>query len=513
MRQTRFTELGRTSNATLNSTTFDGGGNPTAIGTNQIGRYAIHEHHLYGPVGGMGYDATVDPPEFEPENVLNTYDCDGASYRLVGCVIDDPLPAPPSNDMPASKWAITIHDSHFGLVKGCVMHHMAGAGVMTEDASETGNVIEENFSCNIIGDANERDVDGRAGSGFFFTGFGHYVRNNVAAGCGCTFQGIVSGQGYYFFAQPSGGSALVDIPDFQGADPHVDGTEVNSRLVPLLQFEDNEVYGASATGLTIWHLGTDGYSSPAMDPSTILNLTCWHCWEEGIFGYPCNNLTVDGLIVRGDPARLNSTDDGVGVTWGDYWMNDITIQNANIQGMYKGIYDNVNVHGTFTIQDSVINCFLLDIRIGMHTTPGTGADGEDHTTVIDNVLCGQWGASGSFIKLAAHYDLSRAEINLRVKDIINVTDFDQVPGDDFNLYYDEQDADFEMPISVGSPTFLVACPESGLTNAEAYVAYDDDGSAKVGGDLSDPTGCCIGGVIAPAGTTTRAGIDGLIEEL
>jgi hypothetical protein len=181
--------------------------------------------------------------------------------------------------------------------------------------------------------------------------------------------------------------------------------------------------------------------------------------------------------------------------------------------MYRGIYENLNIHGTFTIQDTVINCYLYDIRLGLHATPGTGATGSDHETVIDNVLCSQWGASGSFIKLAAHYRVDYARTNLRVRDTIQVIDFDQVPGDNFNLYYDEQDADFEMPITVGNPTFLDACPVSGLTNAQAYVAYDDDGSAKVGGSLADPTGCCIGGVIAPAGTTTRSGIDGLIEEV
>jgi hypothetical protein len=59
----------------------------------------------------------------------------------------------------------------------------------------------------------------------------------------------------------------------------------------------------------------------------------------------------------------------------------------------------------------------------------------------------------------------------------------------------------------------VGCPESGLTNAQAYVKYHQDGTLKSPtGSLSDPEGCAIAGAVAPGTATTRAGILGLLDE-
>jgi hypothetical protein len=44
--------MGRTANGTIDSTTFDAQGRALRIGTNQIGRYAIHFHHNSAQAAG-----------------------------------------------------------------------------------------------------------------------------------------------------------------------------------------------------------------------------------------------------------------------------------------------------------------------------------------------------------------------------------------------------------------------------------------------------------------------------
>jgi len=64
----RFQDLGRTSALVdLDSTTLDTNGNVTHVGTNQIGRYAVHFHHLMGP-----------------ENPTNT----GYQFKFIGNTVD-----------------------------------------------------------------------------------------------------------------------------------------------------------------------------------------------------------------------------------------------------------------------------------------------------------------------------------------------------------------------------------------------------------------------------------------
>ena len=127
----RFKDLGRTdAMRPLNNTTVVNG-QVTSIGTNQIGRYPIHAHHLMGP-----------------ENATNT----GYQYKLIGNTVEH-----------STKWSITIHDTAFGLIQDNVMYDAQGTGFMAEDGSEIENVIERNFTMKISGTQDE-GTDGTAGT-------------------------------------------------------------------------------------------------------------------------------------------------------------------------------------------------------------------------------------------------------------------------------------------------------------------------------------------------------------
>src|SRR5205085_834394 len=97
------------------------------------------------------------------------------------------------------------------------------------------------------------------------------------------------------------------IPLFQGADTHVAGQyrPVDMQVTPILEFARNEAYGAMATGLVIWSLGSSGYEFRPMSESVIKDFRVWHNYATGYYGYPVQHLTFDGYVVRGDVRCLN----------------------------------------------------------------------------------------------------------------------------------------------------------------------------------------------------------------
>jgi hypothetical protein len=486
----QVTLLGTTGNGT-----YTGGGTVTRIGTNQKGRYAVHFHRLIGPVGGQG---------------------DGRAYKFIGNSVHDPLPAPGGNTIPDSKWFLTLHGSSYGTIQNNVIHHAAGAGVMTEDGSEYENIFDGNIVMNVIGDISQRtgtatgfiEETGRSGIGFMFTGFLNRVTNNVACGCVGTYAEIVAGTGFYWNSHSSGMN--VNIPDFVGADPEVDGTTVNMTYQALLEVDHNECYGGIWCFGTIWHLGTSGYNQPAQAESIIQDMLVWHPSNLGWFGYPTNKLTFDGLEIVCAPAASGPG----GVSWGDYNCVDSTLSNSYLRYVSEGVTANSHVGGTFTVSNTEIESYGPCVRIDTPSVPGVAGPEflVDSEFILDNVLLTQVGAEAGFYKIQMNYTVASANTNLRKIDKVTVIDFDQVVDDNFRVYYAEQDEDFTMPQTGGNVT--QGCPDSGLTNAQAYVAYNQDGSAKAGGSLSDPTGCAIGGaVILNANQSTpRATIDGLIDE-
>jgi hypothetical protein len=105
IRYARFSNLGRTRPGVLDNTEFAADGTVRHVGTNPIGRYALHLHLVFGPVrpaAGAG------------------------QFTVIGNAIDS-----------AAKWGLTIHNSHFGLVRDNVVYDARGAGIVAEDGSET----------------------------------------------------------------------------------------------------------------------------------------------------------------------------------------------------------------------------------------------------------------------------------------------------------------------------------------------------------------------------------------
>ncbi len=446
-----FRHLGRTTNADLNPA------------TNHIGRYALHLHHVRGPAN--------------PSN-------QGHQFTVVGNAVTD-----------STKWPLTVHDSHYGLIQDNVVFNGQGAGIVTEDGNESYNEFAGNFVVAIQGDVNPRDTDGRDGSAFWFHGFNHHVQNNVAANAINHNQFNVSGSGYNFFWPPAS-TRSTRVPLYRGADlvggqEGVDYQLVNMQLLPVPEFTGNEAYGATSTGLVIWTLGTDGYGTSDVGETVIRDFAAWHVWQTGFYAYPIQNVTFDGFVVRGDPASRASWT-GSGWESGDYWAGNVTIRRADIQGMAAGIGEVDNSPGTFTIENSYFRNLNANISRQTPRTPGTGAGILPRTTVIRSVRFDAWpGYSPSSIAMEYPNPPLPAS-NVIQQDWVFVYDYNQQPGVNFRVFYLEQDPNFVVPQSDPSQR-LVGAPEPGLTNAQTWARY----------------GLAIAGAVAPC-ATTRPEIHGFV---
>jgi hypothetical protein len=256
-RYARFDQLGRTTMADVDSTTFDTEGNVTHIGTNQIGRYSLHLHHLAGPRTPLAADASVDRPGLPTPQ-----------YRLVGASITSAL-----------KWGLAIHDTHYGLVKENVVYDVQGAAIITEDGSESYNVFESNFVAQVPGNGSgdRYDPQGRRGAGFWLRGNRNYFYDNTVAS---------AGEGYGFYIQNDSGNSqqanlIVHVPLFPGADTHEPGEyeerKINSLELPA--FVGNESYNNSHFGVALWSV----QSLPIDQTPLFEDTTVWHVKDAAVF--------------------------------------------------------------------------------------------------------------------------------------------------------------------------------------------------------------------------------------
>jgi hypothetical protein len=294
LRYVEVRDMGRTKMGVLDNSEFDSSGKLTKFGTNQIGRYAIHFHHDFGP-------------KVTPSN--------GYQFTLIGNAVNS-----------APKWGITVHNSHYGLVRDNVVYNTRGAGIVTEDGTESFNSFDHNFALRIegSGDFAPRSGYGGAapdpggeGAGFWFRGPNNYIRNNVAANADAFGFGLAAGQ-----------LDVVHIPSFKGADTsHPEETvTIDTTAEPVLEFSNNEAYGAMQAGVA-W--GWNG---------TISNLRVWHTSRHGLTATPTDKLNVESIVVRGNASILSrQVENPAGVWLSNYVSKTVTIRNADIQGMRTGV--------------------------------------------------------------------------------------------------------------------------------------------------------------------------------
>lgn len=417
----QFSGLGRTKNGAVNDTTFDANGNVTNVGSNQEDRNPVQFRHLFGPA---------------------TPQADGYQYTFVGNSVFCPI-----SPMPFA-WGVNINDSDYGLIKDNVIYNWAGAGLITKTGSEVYNMIDHNIVVFTTGDSTRIDVNATAGSGYWFAGPNNYVRNNVATDINASGPNVYS-YGFNVFAYFRG---TLNVPIQQGADLSIAGQSkpMDMNATPLLDFSNDETYGASLGGLSTWWLGTY-YETVKGNAGTIKNFHVWNHSVFGYFPYESNNLVVDGFVARGDVNALTNPNENVkGIYFGDYMTLNAVVTNADIQGMWLGVETTTNMGhasyghitgSTWTIQNSYL-ANEIDIYIPLIQSTNGGVGLAPRTIYINNVTFGHTALvdTSGWIDIQMddfmHYDPSY--YNTTAADLVYVYNYDGNAADNFQVFYSDK---------------------------------------------------------------------------
>ena len=407
LRYIEVREMGRTRLGVLDNTEFDETGKLTKLGTNQIGRYAIHFHHDFGP---------------------KQTPASGYQFTLIGNTVDS-----------TPKWGVTVHNSHYGLIEDNVVYNTHGAGIVTEDGTESFNVFDHNFAMRSGGSGDFAPRSGYGGvgndpggegAGFWFRGPNNYIRNNVAANADV-----------FGFGMAAGALGDVHIPSFKGADTSLDAETklIDTTSAAVLEFAGNEAYGAIQTGVAI---GWNG---------TLQNFRVWNSTRHGVTATPADKLTVDTIIVRGDKTVLADEFESPAGVWVDnYLSKSIVIRNANVQGMRTGVSspffrsDQKPEPGrgdsTMTIENGYFRDYV-GVVVATAYRAKSSNDKPMKTAVVRGSVfeaLGNVPASQSNPPAAISMNYRMAPGDTDPRDPVFVYDFNRKAGDNFKVYYSLQ---------------------------------------------------------------------------
>lgn len=295
IRGASFSDMGRTRGVRLDSTTFNADGSVKHVGTNQIGRYTVHLHHVFGPA------TTPDPYQFV----------------LADSVLDQNL-----------KWGLSVHNTGWGLVQDNVCVVADGACFVTEDGDEVENTFDHNFGSSVEnrhGTAEfaplfTYDKDATGGTGirgttFWFKSMNSRVTRNVAyasRSCIAFYTGNAEDE-----VDPQVATHLQRIPKFRGADTTVDAnvTLVQTFLLPMLPIDGNECVSMSHFGVELWWTqGAIELTKPSYPFKNlpIKNTTVWNVLAKDSSGaFPGAAVSVHYATAAFDGVRAISGNGGL----------------------------------------------------------------------------------------------------------------------------------------------------------------------------------------------------------
>lgn len=399
VRYALFRDLGRTTYRPLNDS------------TNHVGRYPVHVHHVSGP-------------RPTPAN--------GYQFTLIGNAVDG------GSAETRYKWGIAVHGSHYGLIQHNVVYNYNGSAIATEDGSESFNRFDHNFTLRGMGEPDNavseaRIAMGTEGVGFWFRGANNYVTNNVAA----NFQNPTTEAAYGYVYQLR---FLGDIrvPNFKGADTVMttsESTVRNGNNMPILQFDNNEAYGAMQGGFTLWWINSQDPKPYAnAQESIIKDLKLWNIYNKVVYMYPAHKVTFDGLVIRGNYSA-DSRCCGDGVYFADYSSRAITIRNSDIQGMENGI---IAVEAGFgpEPQLTIDNTYLRNFtNIDIPTNGSVNGCWMDNKMVVISNSRFAAPPGRSLRSISMVRDVAYAPECLSKLDQVRVYGYNGNPADNFEVYH------------------------------------------------------------------------------
>jgi surface-anchored protein len=394
----------------------------------------------------------------------------GYQFTLIGNAVDNDGDGNGSN--PSNiQWGMAVNNSFYGLIQSNVVDSVSGAGIGVEDGASSYNRFDSNFVANVIGTSNRPD-QALQGDGFWFGNPNNYVTNNIATdinGGGWTVYSYgfnIDVTGGEYSSNDAGDTSAV-IPIAQGADPTVSGQSktVNMNDTPILQFSGNEVYGATSSGMTVWWVGTFGdnfYSDSKV--STVKNFTAWNIGTRAFYGYPVDNLVIDGATILGDTSwDSNPSNYTQGINFDDYMTRNLVIQNCNIQGMMTGIQAPFMVGRVATMDTTIIQNCTLDNVVNIDLTPPRSVNGSSGLSpqTLDILNCMFYHPSAAptswWLDIDMDYVTSDAlgTSNMNIKQYVYVTNYNDVVGDNFQVFYSQSNSPTGAPPSGAKPRALI----------------------------------------------------------
>jgi hypothetical protein len=274
---------------------------------------------------------------------------------------------------------------------------------------------------------------------------------------------------------------LVHVPAWKGADPTVSDQSrlVNMNAEPLLQFENNEAYGACEDALLFWAVGaldTRNVVFPGAAESQIRDFRGWHFFRAGVFPRFLNHATFDHIVFLGNGKSGRSTG------WdalGGRVLRAITLRNWYCGGLATGIVVpqmpgawSEAAPPIFLIEDSVLHCDRDVVFEPINfDTSGVFADVRllpPRRTELTHVQLLGGG-------LVFDREFRRVRDGEPVDNVYNVVQCDQVIVDGAQVFAPEQAPSALVPQTLYSAQqggFVVwGVPEAGLTNAQAWAKY------------------------------------------
>jgi hypothetical protein len=258
-----FNSLGRTTIQALSS-------------TNQVGRYPTHFHHCDG-------DPALPDPTYQGS--------------IVGCAFNNGEGADREE-----KWGVTVHESHWILIKDNVFNNCAGASVMFEDGAEYECVVEGNISGRHNGTGGRlvnsltNGKPGSNGTAFYFRGCLSRIRKNIAVG-----YHDLDTYGYCHFQQ-DGSSHKVDVPNFRGANMRRQLTITAATNASPIAVTVSTAHGWT-TGKTIGISSVTGGAAAGLNKNHVITVT-------GTTTFTLDGSTGTGTY-SGTAGRAQEFQDGI----------------------------------------------------------------------------------------------------------------------------------------------------------------------------------------------------------
>jgi hypothetical protein len=428
IRGASFDRMGRARIDKFDDTKFDAEtGLPTHLGTNQRGRYILHAHHVHNPV-------VIE------DNVITGY--------------------------PELRWCVSIHASH-GVVSRNILVNPGGAGLVAENGFETG-VWRDNVAFGNQGGlkapshADDAVEGGLLADGihnrqdFGFEGSGFWVRSKTVDLIGNVTEGAFRQAGYFlYFFQPSQQIHEIDrtlypafngvVTPYQGQTFQTVSSRINEGALPRGRFVDNSSfsYGLSSQSESL-ALGTKWAGGSVRSPFVADHFTVRHGGYSLMYSGPQKiiNSSLDGSGARPDyVCRYNLTTDNT---------HALIIENTSIVNYriaFKGYC------GSLTLRNVYLNNREGEIFVPPHHP--------QFTVLLDNVKFG--GSERRIVMESANrfrqpefrpgFGASRGGPNPFLWEAISeapqtrvvVTNYDQVPGDNFEVLFREQGPDTVLP--------------------------------------------------------------------